>query len=152
MHVTIKTCVIFVHVLWLSNILSLSYVALKLSKFGHPWFIGKVVEFCATKQCVITNHQTTGTIITILPFCSSLFFLHYPTVSFNFVRNRAMKSAKKNLSSAIAQNFPTCRVIPSSRSVILPTYAIAYILLKLNIHFTKLTGLKRDWRPNHPCC
>jgi hypothetical protein len=32
-----NVCVIFVHVLRLSNIWSLSYVALTLSKFGHPW-------------------------------------------------------------------------------------------------------------------
>jgi hypothetical protein len=33
-----NVCVIFVHVLRLSNICSLSYVALTLSKFGHPWY------------------------------------------------------------------------------------------------------------------
>jgi hypothetical protein len=37
--VTIKdVCVIFVYALGLSNIWSLSYVALTLSKFGHPWY------------------------------------------------------------------------------------------------------------------
>jgi hypothetical protein len=36
-------CVIFVHVLRLSDIWSLSYVAHTLSKFGHPWPIGFVM-------------------------------------------------------------------------------------------------------------
>ena len=58
---------------------------------------------------VITNHKITRTFTTVLPFCPPVSFLQYPTTTFSFVKNAAMKSAG-NMSNAFAQICPTCRI------------------------------------------
>ena len=81
---------------------------------------------------LLPNHKITLT-ITILSFCTQLFFVLTEQPLFNFIRNMDMKSAQ-NVCGATVQNCPTCRVILCSLKCV-------SLHLYKRLHFVKVKYL-----------